>query len=425
MVKKGSPSKKRTINFRHEALQHIWQRYSQYTLNGMLPSYAWGYLLFLALTVSSLLLWGIFGSVSEYVRGEGLLISGESSIYSISTPTGAHHLKEMRVKQGDTIKAGQAIAYFKSPELSLEIAILKEKDDYFKKTLFDYQKTYEQELQERLSLLNEQKQILNRIVQSEKQNIEQIQSMLNATNSLNFKGLVRNIDKRHLEQQFVDAQRALENGYNQLISNTVAFNTFKDSWQERIRNLEIKAKETAISLKDQEGKLNLAQEVNSHVAGKVIYIHKNAGDSVKDGESIATIAAVEGEIKAIVYLSGLEGKKARPGMKALISPTIIKKEEYGSIEGEVERISDFPESPQEILSVLKNETLVKNLTAKDPPIKAIINLKKVGDKFKWSSSKGPEFSISEGTYITATILVKDRSPISLIIPAFNKFVGIL
>jgi multidrug efflux pump subunit AcrA (membrane-fusion protein) len=241
-LEKSSPPEK--INFRREAINHIWEKYSQYTLNGMIPSYSWGYLLFLSLVVLSLLFWGVFGSVSEYVSGEGLLISGESSIYSISAPTGAHHLKAMKIKQGSIIKVGQTIAYFNSPELSLEVTTLKDRKEYLKKFLFDYKKIYEQELQERLSLLNQQKQILERIMESEKQNIQQIQDMLNIDRSLSSKGLARNVDKRYLEQQLADAQRALENGYNQLIANTVSFNSFKDSWQERIRNLEIKAKET-------------------------------------------------------------------------------------------------------------------------------------------------------------------------------------
>lgn len=84
----------------------------------------------------------------------------------------------------------------------------------------------------------------------------------------------------------------------------------------------------------------------------------------------------------------------------------------------------FPVNPQEILSDLKNESIVKSLTSKEAPIKAIVTLKKVNGQLKWSSSKGPDYPITEGTYVTANIMVERKAPIGLIIPMFKKAIGV-
>ena len=154
--------------------------------------------------------------------------------------------------------------------------------------------------------------------------------------------------------------------------------------------------------------------------------NKKIGDFVRDGESIATIAAssADNDLKAIIYIPGQVGKKVKPGMKALVSPTIVKKEEYGSIEGEIVEVSEYPVNPAEVQATLKNETMVKSLTSKEAPIKAIIKLKTIDGKFKWSSSNGPDHPITEGTNVTSTILVLQQSPISLVFPALKKLIVI-
>jgi HlyD family secretion protein len=202
--------------------------------------------------------------------------------------------------------------------------------------------------------------------------------------------------------------------------------SFKDSWLGRILELELQEKEASFALANNEVKLVSISQVKASIPGKVINVHKSAGEVTRDGEPIATIVAhVPGQnTKAVIYLPGFLGKKVKPGMVALISPTIIKKEEFGSIEGVVEEVSDFPVNPQEILSDLKNESIVKSLTSKEAPIKAVVSLKKVDGKLKWSSSNGPDYPITEGTYVTANIRVERKRPITLILPAFKKFMGI-
>ncbi len=41
--------------------------------------------------------------------------------------------------------------------------------------------------------------------------------------------------------------------------------------------------------------------------------------------------------------------------------------------------------------------------------------------YKWSSKKGPNQKMSPGMVVSAEVIIEKQSPISLIIPAFKKF----
>ncbi|MBM3469125.1 MAG: NHLP bacteriocin system secretion protein [Alphaproteobacteria bacterium] len=419
-------TKNSLINFRMEALQNLWSQQSEFTLYGMIPFHTWGYVIFACCVSFLLLVWGIFGSVSEYVMGEGLLVAKEDSIYSISSPAGVNQLKEIKIKPGGSFQAGEVIALFENPELKAQIPILKSKVAYLQDKLKNYKDLQEKETKEREMQASEQRSIIKKIIDLEFDNIGKIQTFLSGNDALAAKGLLRNYDKRNLEQQFVEAQRNLESFNNQLISNEIALSSFKDSWIQRILQLELQEKDASYALSTAEEKLATISNVKALVSGKVINIHKSAGETTREGEPVATIVAhaQPEDTRAVIYLSGFQGKKVKPGMRALIAPTIVQKEEYGSIEGIVEEVSDFPVNPQEILSDLKNETIVKSLTSKEAPIKAIVTLKKAQGKLKWSSSNGPDYPITDGTYVTANIMVQRKAPISLLIPMFKKLVGV-
>ena len=131
-------------------------------------------------------------------------------------------------------------------------------------------------------------------------------------------------------------------------------------------------------------------------------------------------------VHSVFHLRG-DGKKVRPDMEVLISPSTVKAEEYGFIKGKVRSVSDYPMSPEGLLRVLRNETLVKTLTGKSAPIEISVDLiddASTPSGFKWSSSQGPPNPVFSGTQCTATIAVETKKPISYVIPLFRKVVGV-
>jgi len=109
-------------------------------------------------------------------------------------------------------------------------------------------------------------------------------------------------------------------------------------------------------------------------------------------------------------------------MTVLISPTNIKKEEFGSIKGKVALVSPFPSTPKGMLARLQNEALVKYFSQKGAMIAVRIQL--ITDPtnpsgYEWTSVAGSEQTISAGTLVNSMITVKKQKPLSLIIPSFK------
>jgi hypothetical protein len=128
-------------------------------------------------------------------------------------------------------------------------------------------------------------------------------------------------------------------------------------------------------------------------------------------------------LEAVVYLSPGDGRRVRPGMKILISPTSTRQEESGSILGIVSRVSEFPATPQEMMHTLQNEKLVQALYSVSAPIEIYADLTpdpatKTG--YRWSSGKGPSMKIESRTQCHAAVIIEEQTPISLAIPFLSR-----
>lgn len=131
-------------------------------------------------------------------------------------------------------------------------------------------------------------------------------------------------------------------------------------------------------------------------------------------------------IDAAVYVPAGMGKVILPGMVAHVVPSTVKKQEYGSILGVVETVASFPSTHSSMMAVLSNEKLVENFTKDGPQLYVRIDLKEANtpSRFKWTTSKGPNMIITNGTLCTADIVIKTQPPITLVVPAIKQFLGI-
>ncbi|MDP7045111.1 MAG: NHLP bacteriocin system secretion protein, partial [Alphaproteobacteria bacterium] len=120
-----------------------------------------------------------------------------------------------------------------------------------------------------------------------------------------------------------------------------------------------------------------------------------------------------------------KGKKIHPGMRAEVAPSSIERDLYGSIRGNVESVSDLPETQAGLMAILGNETLVGKMMGAGAPIKVVIALDKDPKTFsglKWSSSKGPPLKVTTGDTGFASVTVREERPINLVIPIFETWI---
>jgi hypothetical protein len=168
--------------------------------------------------------------------------------------------------------------------------------------------------------------------------------------------------------------------------------------------------------------------VTSPYAGRVMEIRVREGNVVGQGDPILSLeptGATEGP-EAVIYIPAAEGKKIRPGMEVKVSPSTVKREEFGFILGQVISVGEFPVSQQGMLRMLGSEELVDKFSNIEAPIE--IQVKLLPDPtsasgYKWSS-KAPTITIANGTLCSVQIVLERKPPISLVIPLLKETVGV-
>lgn len=124
-------------------------------------------------------------------------------------------------------------------------------------------------------------------------------------------------------------------------------------------------------------------------------------------------------MKALLYAPLTDAKKVKSGMAVQLTPSFIKKEEFGSLVGTIVSVAESPSSVNAIKSTLANEELVKTFSQISAPVEIQVELEQdptTVSGYKWSSSAGPQAKLTSGTMCAATVIVNEQTPISLVLP---------
>lgn len=126
---------------------------------------------------------------------------------------------------------------------------------------------------------------------------------------------------------------------------------------------------------------------------------------------------------AAVFVPARDGKKIQPGMTALVEPSSVRRDVFGAIRGRVVRTSDVAASPEQLRHMLRNDELVRKLTAEGPPFLMMVELERdaaTASGFRWTTSAGPNAQITAGTLLEAKLQTEHVSVLGLVIPALRE-----
>ena len=130
-----------------------------------------------------------------------------------------------------------------------------------------------------------------------------------------------------------------------------------------------------------------------------------------------------GVLRAIVYVGGLDAKRVEAGMATQVAPSAVRPEEFGYIVGTVERVSEFPATLEGMRRVLKNEQLVTQISALGTVFEVHVRLERdstTSSGYRWTSGRGPDVTIVDGTPVIGRIIVETRRPVQMVIPGLKK-----
>ena len=165
-------------------------------------------------------------------------------------------------------------------------------------------------------------------------------------------------------------------------------------------------------------------EIKAITDGRVSDLAVSAGSIIGQGTEIAKIQKGEDSDRVVVcYVPVSEGRKVKAGMKVLIYPSTVNKQEYGHMEATVANVDDYITSTTDMQRQLGDSNLVESFMQNGPVVEVRCELKtdpNTVSGYYWSSNKGASVNIDGGTMMEASIVISEKPPISLLIPFLKE-----
>lgn len=385
----------------------------------------WAGLIAIFLLLGTALVWGFKGRVTSTAGGEGVIVR-TGGVINVVTRGGGMVLN-LNARVGDKIKANQVIATVAQP-------VLSEKARAIQEALAEATRERDHSLQ----ILNDSTRLQVEALERRRANDElQVQELgdqanltseqITADEQLVTKGLITKQQALEVKQKLVKIQdqiATLKAEVKQLDAQKFSIESAPQredtAMRDRISNLQ---RDLAAARKE----LSMAETVVSPYDGQVLELKVSSGSNVSMGQPILSIQPDEHSLELVAYVSSSSAKEINDGMEVQVSPTNIKREEYGFMKGEVAYVSDYPATPAALMRNFENEALATAMSSSGPVTEVRVALK--GDSetptgFKWSASKGPSTIITSGTICTVRIVTKQQQPISLVFPYIKKKLGV-
>lgn len=371
------------------------------------------------------LVWGYTGRLPSTVSGQGVIVRTGGVLNVVAAGSGV--VAHLKVNVGDKISAGQIVATVAQP------AIL-EKYNNARQTLVQARREKDRshalrEQQAKLAVATIQRKLAN--AQSEIKHLEDQAELakeeVSVQNQLLADGIVtkqKTIEARQnltgIEDRISGLNANIQELHAEEFSNSALVQQGDAEKQIGIQDLER-------NLHEVENQLQIAQNVVSPYAGEVLEVKVSPGATVAMGDPILSMQPDVQDLQVLIFLPAAQAKDVHSGMDAKISPSSVKPEEFGFIRGRVVYVSDFPDTPAELMRNFENEVLVKALTNDGPVTELRIEMQrnpKTISGYEWSSPKGPAMTLSGGTLCTAEVITRWQKPITLVFPAVRKAFGL-
>jgi HlyD family secretion protein len=229
-----------------------------------------------------------------------------------------------------------------------------------------------------------------------------------------------------LAQQYASARQGAAEATERLMQADANEISTSNTDRRDVGTYRIRLAEATRRVSELAAELDRRQWVTSPVDGRVVEVKTPVGSRVVTGTPLVAIEQGVGRLGMIAYLPPRDGKSVRPGMSVNISPSVAKREEFGTMKGRVVAVSDFPATVQAMQTTLQNDQLVKDLSAEGAPIAVRIRLDRAptATGYAWAGGSGPSVPLSSGTIGLAEVTVDRQRPIGFALPFLRRAAGL-
>ena len=160
----------------------------------------------------------------------------------------------------------------------------------------------------------------------------------------------------------------------------------------------------------------------SSVNGRISDLPLVTGSAVQQGSVLAKVRQGEDNV-VVCYVPLSSGKKITEGMRVLVYPTTVNKQEYGHMEATVEAVDAYVSSAESLQEQLGNDSLVDAFLKNGPVLGVTCRLvtdDETQSGYYWSSKKGASLTIEENTMVESSVVIEEKMPISMLIPYLKE-----
>jgi HlyD family secretion protein len=388
--------------------------------------YDWVAATALLLGLVVLVAWGILGRVPTRVTGDGILLSsGGRVVDAVSGVAG--RLASIDVAVGDQVKLGQVVARVGQTDVEQRLRQANEVLAERQREYAELTTTIAREIETKLANFAAQEAGLNEAIAVAGQRESYLAGDIAKLEPAVANGFVtrkyvedRRVELNSAKQRSVDAQND--------ILKLKAQRLDLQSQRERDRmQSEFRINDAKRLVEQLSAELERGSRILSPAEGRVVEVKVSAGSVLTSGTPVIEIETEGRTLEATIYMPPDRGKNIRPGMAVHVEPTMIVREEFGAIIGEVVAISDFPVTPQGMAADLHNESLVRRFSQDSAPYAAKVRLEPDSTTvsgYRWSSGKGPPVRLSSGTLARAEVTTREQPPFELVVPMLKRLSGI-
>lgn len=378
------------------------------------------------IVVAGAVAWGFWGSVPTRINAQGILLSYGGEIFS-AVSEGDGLLSEILVETGQNVRKGERLAVL---DLSLEQSRLERERDKLvrlghRRSAYILQR--EKDIGGREALKELRAESLRQRVDNSTHRERVLSARLDNLRELQRQGHVKLQAVYDAENEWLQAQEMASALRTEIVNLDVEIQDRWEYWGDRVRQVDTEIFEQRKTIEDIEEKIAASRHLRAPVDGHVTEITASLGDRVTAGMPVARVMTDSDELDALLFVPPELGKRINAGYPVNVEPSVTKKEEFGTVRGIVRNVSELPLSTSAIHSLLQNDKLVEKFSAAGAPVVVRADLvENPGTKsgLAWTSGKGPDFRIENGTLVSATVTIKRQVPVTLILPFLKSALGV-
>ncbi|MEQ9639149.1 MAG: NHLP bacteriocin system secretion protein [Alphaproteobacteria bacterium] len=368
--------------------------------------------------------WVVVAEVPEKVQGHGIVMQagGLAEIRAVD----AGRVESLRLVPGLRVEAGEIVATIGQNDLLRQLenaranlAAAKERLERLELFYAESARREDAGDRERLNTIAETERLLRGRLALLQQRLDSVRDLVGRGNAI--------------RDRLIEAEIAVADARERLAqlgdeTTLIGLRKLERESQRRIELLDqrLRAEDFEREVARLDKLLSERQAVRSPHTGIVLEVKINPGDVVVPGAALATVAPDGGaDLYGVLYVGAADGKRLQPGMRVEIAPTTVRREEFGYMLGEIEEVSALPATAEGMRHVLQNDELARRLSADGTPFAAKVRLERdtaTPSGFAWSSSRGPEHTLTAGELFEARIVVRRLRLANLLAPGFDGIV---